>query len=99
MQEQKYDEQKRKTAGTKATLRAVVAGYFIFLGYKIITNKETTMSHTTAYLLGGIFIAAALGFGIYTLMKWRSDIEESKLTDDQAAVSDAEPEVENDDGE
>lgn len=95
MDNQKYDEQKRAKASTKATLRAVVALYFIFIGYKIITNKETTMAATTAYLLGGVFIAASVGFGIYTLMSWRNEIEAAKIKDDNDAMA----EEENDDGE
>lgn len=98
MDDKRYDEQKRARAGTKATLRAVVALYFIFIGYKVITNKETTMSPVTAYLLGGVFIAAAFGFGVYTFISWRKDVE-AAVIDEASDPSNDPAEVDDDDSE
>lgn len=82
----KYDEQKRSRAGTAALLRGAVAGYIVFLGYKIITNKETSMSVMTSRILGGCFIAAALGFGAYTFLRWKKDMEAAVISDEIVSV-------------
>lgn len=83
----KYDEQKRSQADKAALLRGVVAGYIIFLGWKIATNKDTTMDVTTARIIGGVFIAAALGFCVYIYLRRKSDLEAARLTDEDREAS------------
>ena len=65
--------QKRNNAGTAALLRGVVAAYLFWLGYRIITNRDTEMSRQTAWLTGGILLAAAAAFCGYTVYRWRAD--------------------------
>lgn len=86
----KYDEQKRSRADKAALLRGVVAGYIIFLGWKIATNKDTTMDAMTARIIGGIFIAAALGFCVYIYLRRKSDLEAARLTDEESDASNSE---------
>ena len=60
---------------TAAALRGVVTAYLVFLGYKIITNQDTTMSVQTARLLGGGLIAAAAAFAVYIVLRLRADLK------------------------
>lgn len=84
MSERQFDPQKQTKAGTAAVLRLVVAGYLIYMGYKIAVNENTTMSPVTAKILCGVFIAAALGFGVYTLLRWRKDMADAHSTETES---------------
>ena len=79
MNERQFDPQKQTKAGTAALLRLAVAGYLVYMGYKIAVNENTTMSPVTA-----VFIAAAMGFGAYTLLRWRKDIAAAQITEPEA---------------
>ena len=72
-------------AQTAALLRTVVAGYIMYLGWKIATNtEESSMSPLVAKLIGGVFIAAAIGFGIYVFKRWKADSAAEKLAAEEA---------------
>ena len=75
-------------AGTAAILRAVVAGYIFYLGWKIATGESESMSPLTARLIGGAFMLAAAGFGLYTFRRWQLDSADKE--DDDAGHSDSE---------
>lgn len=77
-----YDIQKRARAGTRATLRAAVALYIVYLGWSVIRGvREGTsaMAPWIGWTAGLVFIAAALGFGVYALRRYRLDLEEARL--------------------
>lgn len=82
-----YDIQKRAQAGMKATFRGVVAVYIAYLGYKLI--RDAAGFWTVA--AGVFFIAAAIGFGVYTWKRWHIDLEAAHLPD-----ADDEPDDEED---
>lgn len=90
MDKRSYDTEKRSRADKAAVLRGVVAGYLVYLGYTIATNKNTDMSPMTARLLGGAFIVIALAFGFYVWKRWRSDVEGALLPDEEQADISAE---------
>lgn len=85
MDKRSYDTEKRSRADKAAVLRGVVAGYLVYLGYMIATNKNTDMSPVFAKVLGGAFILIALVFGFYVLKRWRSDVEGALLSDEEKA--------------
>ncbi|MBP0966659.1 MAG: hypothetical protein J5722_03405 [Oscillospiraceae bacterium] len=60
-------------AATAAVLRTVVAGYIFFLGWKIATEESDSMSSLLARLIGGVFMLAAVCFGVYIFKRWRID--------------------------
>ena len=70
-----FDIQKRAQAGMKATFRALVAAYIIYLGYKIISGAAGFWQSAA----GAVFIAAALAFGVYAWRRWRIDLEAARL--------------------
>ena len=82
--QQQYDAQKKARAGTRAILRTVVALYLIYLGYNILkgtVHGESSLPLWLGYLAGIVFIAAALGFGVYIYRRWRMDLEAAILSD------------------
>lgn len=74
MAEYRYNEELRSRAVKKALLRALVAGYLVYLGWNIATGESDSMTQLTARLIGGAFIAAAAAFGVYIFRSWRSDM-------------------------
>ena len=83
-----YDVQKRNKAHTAASLRGVVTLYLIYLGWKIVSGSlgaDTSMPLWVGVLLGGLFVAAAVVFGVYTIKRYRADRK--------AAIIPAEPEA------
>ena len=77
-QKLEYDVRKRAQAGVKATFRGVVAAYIIYLGYKVIREPASIWQIAA----GVFFIAAALGFGVYTWKRWHLDLEAARLPDE-----------------
>ena len=74
----------RSRAVNMATLRAVVAGYLVYLGGSVICDLlkgRTSMSPALAWAAGLLFIAAGLGYGFYIWRRWQAD---SKASDDPA---------------
>ena len=77
-----YDIQRRARAGTGATLRALVAGYLLYLAWQIVKGVragETSMSPALAYTAAAFFAIAALSFVVYLIRRWRADVEAARL--------------------
>ena len=77
-----FDIQKRARAGTRATLRAVVAGYLIYLAWQIVKGVRTgssSMAPAVAWTAAIFFTLAAVGVGIYAFRSWRADLEAARL--------------------
>ena len=85
--ELEYDVTKRTKATNTATLRAVVAGYLLYLGGSLLWDLlkgTSTLSPALAWTAGLGFIAAALAFGLYTWRTWRRELEAAKLPPPEA---------------
>lgn len=80
MEKQQFDMQKRTRANITAAFRALVSGYLAWLGSKIANAEGSSMPALTAQLISAAFIIAALGFGVYTWKRWRSDLEAARLS-------------------
>ncbi len=79
----------RGKAATSAVLRAVVACYIAYLGVKIVQNEEGSMQQTTARLIGGGFILAAVAFGIYILIRLRQDLQTARAVPSETEATQA----------
>lgn len=82
-----YDIQRRARAGTSATLRALVAGYLIYLAWQILRNVrsgETTMPPAAGYAAAGLFLLAAVAFAVYLIRRWRIEVEAARLPESDA---------------
>lgn len=77
-----YDIQKRAKAGTRATLRAVVSLYLIYMAYLIVKalGKDSPIPLPVGYGIAGIFVAAGIAFGVYTYRRYRIDLADARLT-------------------
>ena len=87
MRNPEYDIQKRARADTTALLRAVVAGYILYLGWNIVAARDSAMPPTAAKLAGAVFMTAAIAFGVYTWKRWRLDLEAARLPETENAAS------------
>ena len=79
-----YNVQQRARAGTAATFRAVVALYIGWLGVRLIRGAMTeasTLPVWAAWLVGVVFIAAAVGFGCYIWNRWKLDVEAARIAE------------------
>ena len=77
-----YDTAKRTKANNLAGLRAVVAGYLVYLGFSLIRDLlrgTSTLSPAFAWAAGLGFIAAALAFGFYAWKLWKRELAAAKL--------------------
>ena len=85
-----YDVQQRARAGTRATLRAAVAGYLAYLAWQIIQgvrSGESTMTPAVGYAAAAFFALAAVAFVVYLIRRWRIEVEAARLPEtDQADV-------------
>ena len=91
-----YDVQRRARAGTGATLRALVAGYLVYLAWQIlkgVRSGETTMSPAVGYAAAAFFLLAALAFAVYLVFRWRRDVEAARLPVPDKAEDPAEDET------
>ena len=90
-----YDMQRRAKAGTSAVLRALVAGYLLYIAWQIVKgvrSGESSMSPAVAYLAAGFFALAAAAFLVYLIRRWRADVEAARLPASEETK--AEPEEE-----
>ena len=81
-----YDVQRRNRASTAATLRGVVALYLIYIGWKIASgsvSEDASISLWAGVLIGVLFIVAAIGFGVYTVWRYRADMKAAVLPEKQ----------------
>ena len=77
-----------------ASLRAVVAGYLIYLGGKLIYDRlhtaESEMPVWLAWVFGIFFILAGSAFGFYTWKRYRKEVAEAKAQEAAEAQDTAE---------
>lgn len=84
-----YDQQLMNRAITSAVLRIVVAAYIIFIAYNVINGTRSEDSSIPAWagmLIGGLFMAAAAGFIIYSIRSFLKARENARLDPDAENV-------------
>ena len=84
MNEVKFDMEKRSKAYKACGLRMIVALYICYLAFKISSAEDTSMSKTMCWVIGGVFMAAAIAFIIYSRKRFLIDLDEAKLKDDNS---------------
>ena len=80
-------------ARSRGILRAVVAGYLVYLGGSIIyelIQGTTTLRPALGWILGPLFMIAGAGFGYFTWRRWKAD-EKAVEALTQAAKAAEEP--------
>ena len=86
MREEKaeYDLQRRSRAGTTLSLRAIAAGYLIYLGWTLVRdllNKSSTMTPWIGWAAGLGFAAAGAAFGWYAWRRYQADLKAARLSE------------------
>ena len=77
-----YDAQLKARAGTTASLRAIAAGYLVYLAWTIvrdILNGSSTMPQWLGWLSALVFAGSGAAFGLYAWTRYRKDLEVARL--------------------
>lgn len=77
--------QKRTKAMNFATMRAVVAGYLVYLGGSLIYDylkSRSGMTPLKAWGFGLLFIAAGVGYGLYAWKRWQAETASAQGSED-----------------
>ena len=85
MNEVKFDMEKRSRAYKSCGLRMIVALYICYLAFKISSAEDTSMSKTLCWIIGGVFMVAAVAFIIYSRKRFLVDLDAAKIKDDNTA--------------
>jgi TRAP-type C4-dicarboxylate transport system permease small subunit len=91
-QQGKYDEALRSKAIGTSAIRAVVAGYLVYLGYTLIRDwlrGGSTMSPWVAWGIGLLFCIGGAAFGLYTWKQYRAALKAAELPAEE--TEEAEP--------
>lgn len=77
-----YHVVRKNKADVRAVFRGIVSAYLIYLGWDLIRSggSDPTFPVAVGWLAGGLFIAAALGFGWYTWKQYKQALQEAELT-------------------
>lgn len=73
-------------ADSRTWLRAVVAGYLVYLGYSLIREQlkgSSAMVPWFAWACGLLFVVSGLAFGWYTWKTWRAASEAAPPEEEQ----------------
>lgn len=89
-----YNVQRRSRAGTTASLRAVAAGYLIWLGWTLLRdmlNGSSTLPVWLSWTASIGFAAIGAAFGWYTWKRYQADMKAAELpeTDNDTDQDDA----------
>ncbi|MBQ7565719.1 MAG: hypothetical protein IJT18_01245 [Oscillospiraceae bacterium] len=82
---------------TRMFLRIAAGGYLAYLGYKIVSligTEEAGMPPWLAYLSGIVFMAAGVGFAIYSLITMRKQAQKAAADEIAAQLPPEEDETE-----
>ena len=88
MNDNKYDEEKMSKAQRSLILRIIVAAYLFYLGVKIFNADHTTISVMLSYVIGIFFIASALAFGAFAVLRMHNDVAAAKIADAEGTEKD-----------
>ena len=78
----RYHVVRKNKADVRALLRVLVSAYLVYMGWNLIRGGGSDPSFPPAagWITGGLFIAAALFFGLYTGRQYRDALREAELT-------------------
>ncbi|EWM55015.1 hypothetical protein [Ruminococcus flavefaciens] len=89
----KYDSEMRSKALKAAALRGVVILYLAFLSFKMWSVDSSEKNVWIFRIFGTVFLAGAVGFGIYAWKSFRAADEESKKITAEEEAPDADDEL------
>lgn len=81
-QKKEYDLAMKNRAMTGFMLRVVVAGYIVYLAWKILTGMQSGTSpipEWAVWLICSVMAAAALGFCVYSWITYQKAIKAAEI--------------------
>lgn len=84
-EKKRYHVVRKNKADTKALFRAVVCGYLFYLSWQLVSGggSDASFPPVAGLLTGGLFAAAAAGFGLYSWKEYRQALREAELTPEE----------------
>lgn len=82
-QKKEYDIALRNKALTGLVLRAVIAGYMLYLAWKLMSNMlngSGSIPELIVWLVCIVFAAVALGFCVYTWKEFRKSMKAAQVS-------------------
>ena len=83
----KYHYLKKNQANLRAAFRGAVSVYLVCLAVRTVRgvyqDPYTTMPVWAAWLVGALFAAVAVGFGLYTWKRYQSDLRDAELPEEE----------------
>ena len=83
----RYHVVRKNKADTRALFRAIVSGYLFYLAWQLVGSggSDPSFPPIAGWLTGGLFAAAAAGFGIHTWKQYQLALREAELTPEEEA--------------
>lgn len=80
-----YHVVRKNKADTKALFRVIVCGYLLYLGWQLVSSggSDSSFPPIAGWLTGGLFAAAAIGFGVYSWREYQKALAEAELTPEE----------------
>lgn len=80
-----YHVVRKNKADTKALFRAIVCGYLFYLAWQLVNTggSDSSFPPIAGWLAGGLFAAAAIGFGVYFWREYKKALKEAELTPEE----------------
>lgn len=82
-QKKEYDIAMRNKALTGLVLRVAIAGYIVYLAWKLLANMlngTSTIPELIVWLVCIVFAAVALGFCMYTWKEFRKSLKAAEVS-------------------
>lgn len=86
-EKRRYHVVRKNKADTKALFRVIVCGYLFYLAWQLVSGggSDPSFPPLAGWLTGGLFAAAAAGFGVYSWKEYRAALREAELTPEEEA--------------
>lgn len=82
-----YHMERRNRANTRALLRGCVCAYLLFAAYQLAFHSwdDPTFPPLAGRVIGCVFAAAGIGFGLYAWKRFQADRKAAELTPQELA--------------
>ena len=85
--------QMRSRAGVRASFRALVSGYLVYLGWQTAkgasSGESTSVQPWMGWTVFGVFTAVAVVFALYAWKQYKADLKAAEPSAEEKAAMDA----------
>ena len=84
-EKRQYDMGQKNKAKTQILLRILICAYLLYLACQLVSQagSDPTLPAAVCWLAGGLFAAAAVGFGIFSWKQYRIHIKDAEVFSDE----------------